>query len=216
MFWLGSGLLLTCVVLLVGGLVFGWKTPDAGFMQYCPLEHQTHLTSMGTGEVFYIYTGDGPNDFNDDQACEKPAYVGMTKTDVPLRVAITDQEIEDDVLNAIGAFNRRVGCSLFAFTNDPGSAPVVLSRGAAESGDGSMHPGGTTSHTLVGGKWKATVVMYNLVTADEIQRGIMHELGHVVGLAHDDFKDSLMYRGTSGSAYLTDDDRELLQGRYCP
>lgn len=217
-FWLGSGLFLITIALLIGGLVFGWQTPDAGFMQYCPPEHQIHIESTGTGEVFYIYTGDGPNDINGDEACSKPASVGMAKADVPLQVAVISPEVEEDVLKAMAVFNRSVGCSLFtfAFANDPKLAPIVVRKGATQADDGSIHLGGTTSHTMFNGEWRATVVVHNLVLASEIQRAIMHELGHVVGLAHDDFKHSLMYSGTSGSAFLTYEDQELLQGRYCP
>jgi predicted Zn-dependent protease len=46
---------------------------------------------------------------------------------------------------------------------------------------------------------------------------IRHELGHVLGLDHDDFEDSLMYSGelNANQQYrLTDYDRSLIRARY--
>lgn len=203
-FWATLGLSAFCGMLIVGGLLFGWGTKDVGFMEYC----------AGAGpEVSYLYTGDGPNDVN-VSGCRDSRTVGMGGRR-PLRVMVNgDADFEKSVSSAMDAFNQQVGCALFALDGDLSGHDVVISKGAVEVGM-ENHPGGSTSHWQSNGQWTADVVIYNLVLTQELRRGLMHELGHVVGLAHDSFRDSLMYRSTSGSSRLTDSDRSALRKGYC-
>jgi len=53
------------------------------------------------------------------------------------------------------------------------------------------------------------------VNRTELRRGLAHELGHLLGLAHDDVTDSVMYSKATGSEpILTEADRALLITMY--
>lgn len=202
-FWLILGLTTLCAVLIVGGLLFGWSPKDDGFMTYC---------QPAQGEIVYETQGAGSGPAT---GCQNAKPVGLSVNRRPWKVlSLGGPEFSKAVQEATKDLNGRVGCTLFVVPAEAAEPDIVITKGAVSSGPDD-HVGGSTSHKLVGDVWKADIVMYNLVLVEELHRGLMHELGHAMGLAHDSFKDSLMHKGTSGTDYLTDGDKSALRERYC-
>lgn len=202
-FWLIIGLCTLAIVLITGGLVFGWQVKDNGLMTYCP-EQPSPAHSMF---VFYEFTGDSKEEA---MPCSGAKPVGLNPEQRPWAIS-TGPTLQLAAQRAADALSDQVGCKLFTVGKSK-DAVVFISKTAAETGS---IEGGDTSHILQSGQWSAIINIYNLVLVDELHRGLMHELGHALGLAHDPFKDSLMYKGTSGTTRLTDGDRKLLNARYC-
>jgi hypothetical protein len=201
-FWLISGLSILVIAMIIWGVAFGGAVRDNGFMTYC------EKTAFDV--VVYDFTGES----GESPRCSQPEFVGPSAAKKPWKVMPSgDPDFIAAVDDAINAFNSRLDCKLFTQSSATTDPDIVISRGAQEAG--SKDVGGSTTHRLVDSNWEVDIVIYNLVLSDELQRGIMHELGHAAGLAHDPFRDSLMYKGTSGTARLTDNDRALLNARYC-
>ncbi len=203
-FWAVIGLSVAVIALIIAGLL-GLSPKDAGLMTYCRLND--------IGEVIYEDTGGAdPKKAN----CSDAKAVSLETVQRPWKVQVAgDGDFTEAVSGAIREFNSRVGCKLLEVPSGTPSPDIVITKDAVLAGYND-HPGGSTSHQVQDdGVWKSSIVIYNLVTSDELQRGIMHELGHAAGLAHDPFKDSLMYKGTSGTDRLTDEDRDVLRKLYC-
>ena len=72
------------------------------------------------------------------------------------------------------------------------------------------------------GQRQCLVTTNNTGTVDMLDLVLQHELGHCLGLAHDDYTESIMYGGagralrvTSGfPPHISDSDRELLRHQF--
>lgn len=151
---------------------------------------------------------------------------------VPLAVRVFHGAIENGtppaeelrvVEAAVADFNSQVGFELFALDRGlEGPVDVSLVLGAAaELGD----PPGECRHRLRGDgrATSATVVVRNVPDDATLFRVLLHELGHLAGLAHDDWTGSMMNRRTLAAeeselpaGRLTDSDRAELRELYLP
>jgi len=160
--------------------------------------------------------------------CADPHEVRWPRDALPLsvHVALASEGTvgRGDVERAVDDFNAQLGFDLFVVHSDGDSAPNVFLTANVASEDGSSP--GECSHALRRGDGlveSAGVTVRNVGDVVTAHRIILHELGHVAGLAHDDFESSLMFWRTvdvlespTPIGRLTDADRETLREIYGP
>lgn len=131
-----------------------------------------------------------------------------------------DELARERTQDAIGVMNERLAFEAFYLTSAPTHAAecdvVIVINAPIEpgwldpGGDALVEPGLCNVRTAGTG----TLEMTHLV--------LQHELGHCLGLAHDDWVGSIMRRTQVETPLnefpprITDSDRELLRDRYAP
>lgn len=124
------------------------------------------------------------------------------------------QAAHSDIDSAARDWNHQIGFEAFVHTENLPSADVFILYGtyidpkAREAGSAKHARGGRGTHAFVEVMTPATRHLGYLVT--------FHELGHALGLAHDDYPDSSMYAEIvgDGATRVSDADRELLRSLY--
>lgn len=176
------------------------------------------LVVAAVGVVYGIVTGGGWLDrglmVRDGVRLRWATYripLGLATSDVP-------REVDLAVADAISAFADAVGREVFvrhvrmregaAFTD---GADVVV-------GVGGLDVGGSAEldfDELTGEIRRVDVEIANGLSLDLIPRAVLHELGHALGLDHDESSSSVMHPtlSTRPSA-LSDSDRLLLRRTY--
>lgn len=120
---------------------------------------------------------------------------------------------------AVRNTNSQVGCTVLRETTKRAEARVFVNlEGAIPVGEGHGE-GGSVTHFLEDGEQKASLTLYGVPTIDLMALTLEHELGHVLGLGHDDFEMSVMFPEITddsvGTMRMTDNDRKLLRSLYC-
>lgn len=153
------------------------------------------------------------------------------KEQIPILISVIDpageylpisSEEVNEVRQAIDDFNDQVGFDLFEFSSTPDVEDASVIWGLPiEVGRNS--PAGLVSHRrLSNGEIQGLVRLWETTSIRTTHQVLMHELGHLIGLAHDDFQDSLMYPTyqdnnlgeSTGSIRITDSDVALLKRLY--
>ena len=221
-------------VMAVVGFIIGVTTHrEAGLLTVCWDEE---------GRARYL--GDDIEGRNEAEAesCEGPTELAWPRDQIPITISsiatLGDGEpglfAEDDprhrVLDAaIRDFNGQVGFTLFrrvpSGTTEP-SAWVHFGEGieAGRHGDAEpTAPPGYVSHRISGDNLDGHVyIRSDVESADRLlYRVLQHELGHLAGLAHDDFTASIMFPVTRddtleemSTSHVTDSDLALLRRLY--
>ena len=182
-------------VLSIIGVIFGVMThTEPGLMKVCWSDTDTA-----------VYDCDGGDDLT------------WSRRSIPFSVE-TDGYV-GEVQTSIDLINTQVGCDLLKYHETLESQPADISIAS----DGVMSRwdkrGGITWHLRDGNRLRARIELY--AAGSMAQRIIVHELGHALGLAHDPFMASIMYktqRDSSGrleNVRFTDSDRSLLHSLYC-
>jgi hypothetical protein len=181
-----------------GGVLYGVLTHrEPGFMDVC------------WKKGYALYSG-----------CEKTTPLKWSKADLPLTYYIDFDETHkvyvESVTTAALAWNREIGAEVFKRAEDKSKAKVLVQWGSVRD-----NAGGSTQHTGDdSGPKQAVVTLVDASDVRAVHRYAMHELGHVLGLAHDDFKSSVMYPIAPGMTeemtfiLPSDADKKLLQETY--
>jgi hypothetical protein len=181
-----------------GGVLYGVLThKEPGLMKVC----------WQSGQA--VYTGDCQEVKWDKAKMPLPYYIDFEE---PHRVYV------DSVVKGAQTWNAEIG-AVFKRVKEKKDALVIVSWGSADSG--TTCAAGTTSHTGdESGPRRASVVLKEPSDIHAVYRFAMHEFGHVLGLAHDEAKRSIMYRAQPGMtkelkvALPSDFDKKLLRGLY--
>lgn len=124
----------------------------------------------------------------------------------------------DSVIAAADLWNREI-CRVFDRVDIVEDAAVIVDWGPTAPGED--HSGGYTKHTGNEQVEGARVTLTNPTDMHTVFRYAAHELGHVLGLAHDDSPRSVMHpRAPDTTDKLTqilpsDHDRKLLKQLLC-
>lgn len=143
----------------------------------------------------------------------------------PIEICLEAHVGEPDtaqVSRVIRTMNDRLGFKLYALATTPGVCTVFLTLGVP-SEPGWIDPGGNaTIYSDRTDGLRCSAQTSNTGTLELTFDTIEHELGHCVGLAHDDWNGSIMRRvqtptpdGEFGP-WIDDHDRALLRETYAP
>lgn len=130
---------------------------------------------------------------------------------------------EEAAQSVISIVNTRLGFSALQWEPDRGMSDINVNIGISQELGWMRDANGVASH-FVGpnGNLGCNVATWNTGTSLLLSRTLHHEIGHALGLAHDDFESSIMYPTLSSrnsSVYpprITDHDRSLLRELYAP
>ena len=207
----------------------------AGFVAYGVITHKEAglLRVCWTGNsATYVDDLDGEGD--KALACKHPIPLIWPQKQIPLSVVVLDansnvlkESAEGSrlVRDAMDDFNLQVGKLIFEITKGSEEDPDVVVIWGVPSvprakGSDSYKVGGYVSHTKIGGTMQAIVKIRDVSENRTAFLTVLHELGHVAALAHDDFINSLMYPQlvtselTTTTARITDSDVRLLRTTY--
>ncbi len=157
-------------------------------------------------------------------ACSGSEDLVWLKKQLPIRVLVepyhADEAARADkaVRSAVALWNQQTGLNLMTVVSR-GNADAVVRWGVPTVVGSSDEGGYVAHHKDVDGYMTAAVVIYYVATDDMSHRVLTHELGHLIGLAHDSFKASPMYPVTEEKASMTfervtDFDRSVLKAAY--
>ena len=170
-------------------------------------------------------TPNGALDYNGD--CSQ---VKWNQSQIPLQVYIESSNpypplAPDSALSSVVShINHSFGFRLLSATSNEGDADIRVDFASAAVVS-SLHlhnaNGGALHHRKADGSLWCEVRTWNTGTAELADKALTHELGHCLGLTHDDFPASAMYpRIVSDSNFrptrlrFTDYDRALLHRLY--
>lgn len=194
---------------------------EAGLLQVCWDNGHASYTEDLQGE-------------GESEQCKNPVPLVWPQSQLPLsvvvfsgdHVALKEQERGSKIVKeAIDDFNLQVGRTLFGVAKIADEEPdVVVIWGVpsivGDNGAGSRKVGGYVNHAKLGTTMQA-IVRIRETSSDRLAFvTTLHELGHVVGLAHDQFISSLMYPRmvtdelNTATTRLTDSDVRLVMSTY--
>lgn len=195
----------------------------------------THHTE---GEMLQVCWVNGEARYTDDTegssgSCDRPEELAWPEKQIPITVTPTtpdgqvlgeDSDESKALAHAVTDFNRQVGFRLFRMERELGSASAVVRLGGAFRSGGESPPPGHVTHRRVATGLRGHVFVRSDVVADSrlLHVVLLHELGHLAGLAHDDFTLSIMFplareeweSGEMSTAHVTDRDKANLRHRY--
>lgn len=152
------------------------------------------------------------------------------RSDFPLRVcgkrytAEGPAPLDGSQSRTLGYVTRKINARLnFAALEDADDRCEIDVTLNAPPADDWRDGGGDAQLVSTDGKAKGCLIRVGNVPSDDLRAMVIeHEIGHCLGLAHDDFELSIMRpvqsatRNRTIPPWITDFDRKLLRERYAP
>jgi predicted Zn-dependent protease len=192
----------------IAGVIYGVSThTEAGLMRVC---------WRSDGEAIYDRC---PDDTGSDLVWD---HVPVTIRVQPYVAGADISSGRSAVSEAVSLWNAQVGVELMRVSDEP-TADAVITWGAPIEVDAEQYDaGGWCEHHNDGRRMTAEVGIVSIATTRLAYLVTVHELGHLMGLAHDDFESSPMYPLTRddsederiGFTVVTTADRDLLRRTY--
>jgi hypothetical protein len=165
--------------------------------------------------------------------CDEPQELVWPQGQLPLSVSAPTatgeeaEEVRDQIESAVDLINSQLGFAFLAAVPGEATPDIVVTWNAAyESGEGTTaadRAPGSCSFQRLDGNMRADVRVRALGNNRLSHRVLVHELGHCgLGLDHDDFESSIMYRTTRDDTWddrmsftrFTDYDVEITRELY--
>lgn len=192
-------------VAIIGSIVYGVVShTEAGLLRVC-------------------WTSGGAADYNQDN-CSFPQEIRWQERDFPLSVS-GNVEDSTEITSAIEIVNSQMGCELLRQVPRAQLGGLLAPRVRVTLNDtATVHVdrvGGLTNHGMVeNGDIYAAVSTFMLTNSYMTMRTLVHEFGHVLGLAHDDFRSSIMFPEQTSTEEMdfiifSTHDRNLIHNLYC-
>lgn len=174
-------------------------------------------------DLLHVVWTDGKVSAYFDEPGEGRDALVWKDTDFPLRVKVlnvdrTPQWRMDALKASVRSFNTQLRCDIFEIVSSGDGDVFIELEAPREVWTQNLHAGSTTHYISANGSMKANIEIYGVPNMEAALNAIEHELGHAVGLAHDDFEMSLMHpNAVSNSQFsrLTDHDKKTLRNLYC-
>lgn len=177
------------------------------------------LTLAIVGVIYGVATHEEPGFTNPDYRWEH----------APLSVACSgytpaDEDACDVASEAVSRVNSRLGFSMLVWSTDDAADITVTMRAPVEVGAAERdQPGGHYELAGTAGHYQHCDVQTMNASggASDLELLVVyHELGHCLGLAHDDYSQSIMYPTQEATpdrtipSWISDSDRALLRAKY--
>ena len=156
--------------------------------------------------------------------------VKWDQSQIPLQLFVSSTTVAASIYpesarsSVVTLINQSLGFRMLSTTGEQDNADIVIDFETAQVQSLHLHNahGGALHHRRSNGSLWCEVKTWNNVTAEWADKSLTHELGHCMGLAHDDFPASAMYPSPltlSGDfrptrLRFTDYDRNLLRRLY--
>ena len=223
----------TALTLLILGVT---NNTEEDMLQIC-------IDETNKNVIGYIDTSELETERSLNEPCPRTSKLYWKKTEIPLSlkaISINGEQMEENepemriLIQTVSDINSQVGFELYRV--DPGlhsSGAEIFFGGIIEAAY--PQPAGYVSHctprihgTMDRGFRLYGVGHIHLLSSIDNDRDLAlvltHELLHFIGLAHDDYRDSIMYpfpyedwdSKIMSSAHITDTDRTTLRALYMP
>lgn len=187
-------------------------------LTYAIIMHETGQTDE-PGFMTACFNQQGLAEFDLD-VCEHgnlpTGEITWEPSNIPLTVRTSGQEPPSSLIYAMAQINSQAGCTLLVLSDESEADVIVFPNTPMSTGD---HPGGSTIFRREGDTQRSYIDIFASSAGSNVLSKIyMHELGHVLGLAHDPWQGSIMRHQQNSSVELvrlTDNDRQILNENYC-